>query len=155
MKLIVKIANLALLVLFPIAWFAPLLRAGLLPMFGLSEISVISGLQSLWQSDVFLALVVTFFAIFAPYLKTIGLALIHFNLLHRKVLPMLYILGKLAMADIFLIALYITLAKGIGFGTIEVAWGLYLFTACILASLAISILSGRKTPKSKPTSIAT
>ncbi|MDQ7071593.1 MAG: paraquat-inducible protein A [Rhodobacterales bacterium] len=155
MKPIVKIANLALLVLFPVAWFAPLLRAGLLPLFGLSEISVISGLQSLWESDVFLALMVTFFAIFAPYLKTIGLALIHFNLLHRKVLPVLHILGKLAMADIFLIALYITLAKGIGFGTIEVAWGLYLFTACILASLAISILSGRKKPKSKPTSIAT
>ena len=155
MKPIVKIANLALLVLFPIAWFAPLLRAGLLPLFGLSEISVISGLQSLWESDVFLALIVTFFAIFAPYLKTIGLALIHFNLLHRKVLPVLHILGKLAMADIFLIALYITLAKGIGFGTIEVAWGLYLFTACILASLAISILSGRKKPKSKPTSITT
>lgn len=155
MKLILKIANLALLVLFPIAWFAPLLRAGLLPLFGLSEISVISGLQSLWESDVTLALVVTVFAIFAPYLKTIGLALIHFNLLHRKVLPVLHILGKLAMADIFLIALYITLSKGIGFGTIEVAWGLYLFTGCILASLAISIISGKKKQKRKPTSTAT
>ncbi len=51
---------------------------------------------------------------------------------------MLSILGKLAMADIFLIALYVTLAKGIGVGRIEVAWGLYLFTACILASLWIS-----------------
>ena len=45
--------------------------------------------------------------------------------------------GKLAMADIFLIALYITLAKGISYATIETAWGLYLFTACILASLAL------------------
>ena len=27
--------NLALLILFPVAWFAPLLRAGLLPLFGL------------------------------------------------------------------------------------------------------------------------
>jgi len=155
MNMIVKIANLGLLVLFPIAWFAPLIRAGLLPLFGLSEISVISGLQSLWESDAFLALLVTFFALFAPYLKTIGLALIHFNLLHRKVLPVLHILGKLAMADIFLIALYITLSKGIGIGTIEVAWGLYLFTGCILASLGIGFLSGRKKPKRKPTSVAT
>ena len=43
--------------LFPISWFAPLLRAGLLPIFGLSDISVITGVQSLWESDVFLALI--------------------------------------------------------------------------------------------------
>lgn len=61
--MLLRYANLALLVLFPIAWFAPLMRAGLLPLFGLSEISVISGLQSLWESDVFLALMVTFFAL--------------------------------------------------------------------------------------------
>ena len=135
-----RLANLSLIVLFPIAWFAPLMRAGLgLPLFSLDEISVISGLQSLWKSDVFLALLVTFFALFAPYLKTIGLGLVHFNLLSPKLLPTLHILGKLAMADIFLIALYITLSKGIGIGKIETAWGLYLFTACILASLAISI----------------
>ena len=51
--------NLSLLILFPIAWFAPLMRAGLLPLFGLKEISILSGLQSLWGTDVFLALVVT------------------------------------------------------------------------------------------------
>lgn len=140
-----KYANLALLVLFPVAWFAPLMRAALLPLFGMSEITVISGLQSLWRSDVVLALIVTVFAIFAPWLKTIGLALLHFGLLSPKTLPALYILGKLAMADIFMIALYIVLVKGIGIATVEVAWGLYLFTACILASLAISILTARET----------
>ena len=138
MKLL-RIANLALLVLYPIAWFAPLMRAGLLPLFGLSEISVMTGIQSLWASDIFLALVVTIFALFAPYLKTIGLALIHFDLLSPRVEKVLEIMGKLAMADIFLIALYITLSKGIGIGRIEVAWGLYLFTFCILASLLISL----------------
>ena len=144
MSLALKLANLSLLVLFPIAWFAPLMRAGLLPLFGLSEISVISGLQSLWGSDVFLALVVTAFALFAPYLKTIGLALLHFRLLSPRLLPALAWLGKLAMADIFLIALYIVVAKGIGVGRVETAWGLYLFTACILASIVISALSARK-----------
>ncbi len=131
-------ANLALLVLYPLAWWAPLMRAGLLPLFSLNEISVLTGLQSLWASDIFLALVVTLFALFAPYLKTIGLALLHFGLLKPAALPVLHALGKLAMADVFLIALYITLSKGIGLGRIEVAWGLYLFTGCILASLFIS-----------------
>ena len=129
------------------AWFAPLMNAGLLPLFGLKGISVMSGLQSLWKTDVFLALVVTVFALFAPYAKTIGLALLHWNLLSQKLLPALHILGKLAMADIFLIALYITLSKGIGIGRIETAWGLYLFTACIVASLLVSLFSKQSEPQ--------
>lgn len=145
--LTLKIANLSLLLLYPLAWYLPLMRAGLLPLFSLSEISVLTGLQSLWATDVFLALVVTVFALFAPYLKTMGLALVQFDLLSTRALPALHILGKLAMADIFLIALYITLFKGIGLGRIEVAQGLYLFTFCILASLWI----GCKTETNVPT----
>jgi len=140
-----RYTNLSLLILYPIAWFAPLMHAGLLPLFGLKEISVMSGLQSLWKTDVFLALIVTVFALFAPYAKTIGLALLHWNLLSQKLLPALHILGKLAMADIFLIALYITLSKGIG--RIETAWGLYLFTACIVASLLVSLFSKQSEPQ--------
>ena len=139
-----RYANLSLLILFPIAWFAPLLRAGVLPLFKLSEISVISGLQSLWKTDVFLALLVTVFAIFAPYLKTIGLALIHFRLASPRLIPALSIIGKFAMADVFLIAIYVVVVKGVGFGKVETAWGLYLFTACILASILISALSKKK-----------
>ncbi len=142
---VLRFANLALLILFPIAWFAPLMRAGLLPIFGLSEISVISGMQALWDSDVALALLVTAFALFAPYLKTIGLALVHFNLLKDKTLPVLSWIGKLAMADVFLIALYIVVFKGVGIGKVETGWGLYMFTACILASIVISAL----TPQAK------
>ncbi len=132
-----RLANLSLLVLFPVSWFAPLLRAGLLPFFDLEEISVVTGLQALWEKDVVLALLVTFLAIFAPYAKTIGLALLHWNLLSPRTLPALEILGKLAMADVFLIALYIVIARGAGHVTVETAWGLWLFTGCILASLLI------------------
>ncbi|KIC26389.1 MULTISPECIES: paraquat-inducible protein A [unclassified Leisingera] len=138
-----RLLTLSLLILYPVAWFAPLMRAGLLPIFGLSEISVITGLQSLWGSDAVLALIVTFFAIFAPYLKTIGTALVQWDLMDARVQKVLHVLGKLAMADIFLIALYITLAKGIGLATIETAWGLYMFTACILASIVLGMLTER------------
>ncbi len=136
-----KHLNLALLILFPIARFAPLLRAAILPIFGMDEVSVITGLQSLWESDAALALLVTFLAIFAPYAKTIGLALLHWDLLSPKTKPVLDLLGKLAMADVFLIALYIVIVKGAGMVTIETAWGLYLFTGCILASILISLRS--------------
>ncbi len=137
-------ANLSLLFLFPLAWVAPLLRAGFLPLFGLSEISVLSGLQALWAEDVVLALLVTVFALFAPYLKTIGLALVHFGLASPRILWALGVLGKLAMADIFLVALYIVVIKGIGVGSVHVAWGLYLFTGCVLGSLVLSLLSGHR-----------
>ncbi len=137
--------NLALLVLFPVAWFAPLLRAGInLPLFGTKAISVVSGLQVLWDTDVFLALLVTFFAIFAPLLKVIGVALVQFGLMRRKVLPVLNILGKLAMADIFLIALYIVVVKGVHLARVETGWGLYLFTFCVLASLATSLMTAKR-----------
>lgn len=139
-----KWLNLSLLILLPFSWFAPLMRAGLLPMFGLDEISVITGLQSLWSSDPALALLVTLLAVFAPLAKVLGLALSDFGLLAPRALPALHLLGRLAMADVFLIALYIVIVKGIGLATVETAWGLYLFTFCILASLALSWQAERR-----------
>ena len=149
---IAKLLNLALVVAFPVAWFAPLIRTGLLPqwqmpawlggstLFAPDTITVISGLQKLWEADVFLAIAVTFFALVAPMLKCLGLGLIHFDLLSPAARPALSLLGKLAMADIFILALYIVIAKGIGIGQIEVAWGLYLFTAAVVASLVVSFV---------------
>ncbi|WP_375173482.1 paraquat-inducible protein A [Pseudooceanicola sp.] len=141
--------NLSLLILFPVSWFAPLVRAGLLPLFGLSEISVLSGIASLWETDLVLALLVALFALVAPMGKTIALAMIQTGRGPRAALAPLTWLGRLAMADVFLIALYITLAKGMGVGRVETAWGLYLFTGCVLASLGLSLWTkhvGAKTP---------
>jgi paraquat-inducible protein A len=90
-----------------------------------------------------LALLVTVLALFAPMLKTIGLALMHHDLLSARLLPVLAWAGKLAMADVFLIALYVVILKGAGIGRVETAWGLWLFTGCILASVMVSGLTQR------------
>jgi uncharacterized paraquat-inducible protein A len=135
--------NLALLALFPIAWAAPLMRAAVLPIFGMQEISVLSGLSQLWRADIFLAVIVTAAAIVAPYAKVLILAGIQFGALPARALPALHLAGKLAMADVFLIALYIVVAKGAGHVTVQPAWGLYLFTGCILASLGLGLLARR------------
>ncbi|MBF9045439.1 paraquat-inducible membrane protein A [Rhodobacterales bacterium HKCCE4037] len=144
-------ANLCLLVLFPVSWFAPLMRAGLLPLFGLSEISILSGLGALADDGEWaLVAIVALFALVAPMLKTICLILVQLSKAPARLLPTLEVMGKLAMADVFLIAVYVTLAKGLAVGRVETAWGLWLFTACVLASLAISILTKRAmTPVSK------
>jgi len=145
MSAILKLSNLSLLILFPVAWFAPLMKSGLFPFLSLTENSIMSSLQGIWAHDIFLALLMTFFAIFAPYIKVIGVALIQFDLLSPKLLPLLGFIGKLAMADVFLISIYIVIYTGISVagvsGRIETAWGLYLFTGCVLASYTIGFLS--------------
>jgi uncharacterized paraquat-inducible protein A len=91
-----------------------------------------------------LAFLVLFFALIAPMLKTALLALMHFGVLPTRGFSLLALLGKLAMADVFLIALYIVIFKGVGLGHVETAWGLYFFSFCVLASLAVQALSQRE-----------
>ncbi len=143
MRLLIAV-NLSLLVLYPISWFAPLIRAGLLPLFGLSEITIWSGIVSLWEKDIFLALLVALFALIAPYAKTLALFAVHTGRSGQRTLRISEWAGRLAMADIFLISLYITVIKGIGVGRIETAWGLYLFSGCVLASLATAWATERE-----------
>jgi uncharacterized paraquat-inducible protein A len=127
--------NLALLALYPAAWFAPLAHAGWLPFFSGNEITVVGGVANLWESDAALATLVAAFAVVIPYAKTLCLAAVHFRRLGPWALPVIETVGKLSMADVFLIALYIVLVKGVGFGHVVSAWGLWLFTGCVLASI--------------------
>ncbi len=137
-------ANLLLLLLYPASWLAPLDHAGFLPFFSGTEITILGGVADLWQSDASLAALVAVFAIVIPYAKTLCLAAIHFGLLGARALPLIEIIGKLAMADVFLIALYIVLIKGVGIGHVTSAWGLWLFTGCVLASIWIGFETKRK-----------
>ena len=141
---LVIIVNLTLLLLYPAAWFAPVAYAGWLPFFSGHEVTIYSGIRDLWHSDQVLALLVLVFAVVIPYSKTIALALVHFRLVATKPLPMIEALSKLAMADVFLIALYIVLVKGVGVGHIASAWGLWLFTGCVLASFWAGFETRRK-----------
>lgn len=141
MKHTLRWANLSLLVLFPIAWFAPLMEVQLWRWGAEREISVITGLQALWREDAVLALLVTFFAIVAPTVKVLGLALIHMRLMSPRMDRALFFIGRLAMADVFLVAVWIVAFRGLGIGSVNVGWGLYLFTGCILASLGLSLAS--------------
>ncbi|MEM9640835.1 MAG: paraquat-inducible protein A [Pseudomonadota bacterium] len=136
--MVVRLLNLSLLILFPIAWFAPVAKAGLLPYFRLDEVSVITGVQALWEKDLALAILVAFLAMVAPILKTALLSMIHFNALKPRALPVLAIVSKLAMADVFLVAVYIFMAKGVGVGRVETAWGLWFFTGCVLLSIGVT-----------------
>lgn len=127
--------NLTLLVLYPVSWAAPLARAGFLPWFAGDEITILGGIVDLWQADAALAVLVAAFAILIPYAKTCVLATVHFGRLGPHALPLVEVVGKLSMADVFLLALYIVVVKGVGVGHVTTAWGLWLFTGCVLASI--------------------
>ncbi|HSF94970.1 MAG TPA: paraquat-inducible protein A [Thermohalobaculum sp.] len=131
----VVIVNLLLLLLYPASWLAPVAHAGFLPFFTGDEVTILGGVGELWVSDAALAVLVAVFAIAIPYGKTLVLALVHFGHIGPRALPLVEAIGKLSMADVFLIALYIVLVKGVGIGHVVSAWGLWLFTACVLASL--------------------
>ena len=136
--------NILLLILYPVSWIAPLARAGLLPFFSGTEVTILGGVRDLWQSDASLPALVALFAIAIAYAKTLSIAAIHFGHLGPRALPLIEIIGKLSMADVFLIALYIVLAKGVGIGHVVSAWGLWLFTGCVLASLWVGFATIRK-----------
>lgn len=138
-----KLANLALLALYPVAWAAPLATAGLLPWFDGEAISILSGVVDLWAVDALLAALVALFAIVIPYAKTLALAAIHFRLIGARALPAIEAIGRLSMADVFLIAVYIVVAKGVGLGYVTSAWGLWFFTGCVLAQIAIARATGK------------
>jgi len=147
---VVKYVNLTLLILYPISWFSPLMSAGLLPLFGMSEITIISGILTLWQDDPFLSLIVILFAVLLPMGKTLCKVAIDFGLAPKSWTHALAALSRFAMADVFLIALYITAAKGIGVGRVETEWGLYLFTFCVLLSLLVSVMSSSALSRTSP-----
>lgn len=132
-----KIVTIALLALFPVAWLAPLARARVLPLFEGSEISIFRGVIELSESDLFLCIIVAVFAIVIPYAKTILLIGAQFGQLGKpeKWLKIIGYMGKLSMADVFLIAMYVVAVKGVGIGEIIIEWGLYLFTALVFASM--------------------
>jgi uncharacterized paraquat-inducible protein A len=137
-------AHVALLALYPVAWGAPILTAGLLPWFGQDNISILSGILALLGSDPILGLLIAVLAIIAPFGKTVlGLASL---VLDRDILgaSLAWLMSRLAMADIFLISLYIVIAKGVGVGHIQTRWGLYVFTLCVLLSMVLSLI---KRPK--------
>jgi len=137
-------AHVALLALYPVAWGAPILTAGLLPWFGQDNISILSGILALLGSDPVLGLLIAVLAIIAPFGKTVlGLASL---VLDRDILgaSVAWLMSRLAMADIFLVSLYIVIAKGVGVGHIQTRWGLYVFTLCVLLSMVLSLI---KRPK--------
>jgi uncharacterized paraquat-inducible protein A len=128
------------LILVPVTWWLPLFTARV-PFLWQQEVSIATGLVELWRLDLVLFAVVLLFSVLAPLAKGAALLWAWYRVpasragvwLHR-----LSILGKLAMAEIFLLAVVIVGLKGVGIGKVEVSWGLHAFAGALLLSFAVS-----------------
>jgi uncharacterized paraquat-inducible protein A len=143
----------------PLAWTQPLFRTELLYVFG-DEVSVLGAVRSLAATDWALCAVVVVFGIVAPVAKILGLLHAWYGLPPERAAPRIALvarLGKFSMLDIMLVAVSIVALKGIGLGSVAVAWGLYLYAVVVLAVMALSSwmqalaqgrsgISGRRTP---------
>lgn len=133
--MLAKMVNLALIGLFPLAWNAPLARAEVMWIWSAEEITVFSGIVELYDEDLFLCALVVLFAVVAPYVKTLALVYAQFSdtITAARILPYIEFLGRLAMMDVFILAFYVILYRGVA--DVQIGWGLYLFTGLVLASI--------------------
>ena len=138
-----RLLNLSLLIAYPAAWLAPLATARILPWFGGSEISIVGGVRALGPDEPLLAALIALFAMVLPFAKTMLLLAVQMRWLGIGALPTISAIGRLSMADVFLVALYIVVAKGVGVGTVQTAWGIWLFTGCVLSSLLLGWMTER------------
>lgn len=128
------------LALVPLTWWLPLFTARV-PFLWRQEISIATGLVELWRLDLVLFLVVLLFSVLAPLAKGAALAWVWYRVpvgRAERLLDRLALLGKLAMAEVFLLAVVIVGLKGVGIGRVEVSWGLHAFAGAVLLSHAAS-----------------
>lgn len=128
------------LVLVPVTWWLPLFTARV-PFLWRQEVSIATGLVELWRLDLVLCLVVFLFSVLAPLAKGAALVWVWYRVPMSRakgLLDRLSLLGKLAMTEIFLLAVLIVGLKGVGIGRVEVSWGLHAFVGVLLLSFGSS-----------------
>jgi paraquat-inducible protein A len=131
---------LASLLLVPVTWWLPLFTARV-PFLWRQYVSIATGLAELWRLDRLLFAAVLLFSVLAPLAKGAALAWVWYRVPRTRapaLLDRLAVLGKLSMTEVFLLALIIVGLKGVGIGTVEVAWGLQAFVLVVVLSLAAS-----------------
>ena len=144
----IKLINLFLIGIIPSSWFLPIAYTGLVPWFGLKEISIVSSLQVLCKTNLFLCLVVFFSVIIFPMIKLIFLSLAHFNIVKNDSLSILLIVSQFSMSEVFILSFYIVITKSTWLGHLSIAWGFYVFCFATIISLIIALWTQLQLQKS-------
>ena len=114
-----------------------------------SEVSVISGLVSLWEADeYFLFMILGVFTVAFPAVKMFSLLCIWLvpALTRESAQGMFRFvshLGKWSMLDVFVVAILVILMRSGGIAQIEVRDGVMLFTVSVLLTQIAAVWTGR------------
>jgi len=133
-------ATVVILVGTPSIFFIPLLSTKLL-FYTRADITLVQAARDLFHTDKFLWIVVVLFGMALPTLKAIAsVSLWYFVELSQttKYRALIGSISRLSMLDVLLLALFIVAFKGVGIGTIQIRYGMYLYTAVVLGSLLVS-----------------
>ncbi len=128
------------LVALPLSWWLPVFTTETL-LFFKYEVSIVIAVVTLFEVDLFLCIVVVLFSMVAPVIKNAAFIYVWYRVPSTHALrwvSRLIFLGKISMAEIFLIALAIVGIKGVNLQQVFVEYGLYCFSVVILASLGLS-----------------
>jgi paraquat-inducible protein A len=123
---------------FPVTWFLPLLTTT--KIIFKNDVSLYSGCLILLQSEIFLFVVVALFGGIVPMIKFVLLIWLWYGANEaraRRLFPVMYLMDKFSMLDIFLVALLVVMIKGLG-GDIEIRYGCYVFIFVVLAASVVS-----------------
>ena len=138
----------------PFTWRLPLFDARV-PFLWRQQVSIATGLVELWRLDLLLCAAVFLFSVLAPLVKGAALVWVWYRVPQadaRRLLDRLALLGKLAMTEVFLLAVIIVGIKGVGIGTVEVRWGLHAFVLAVVLSYAVSTWAWAALGEPSPTS---
>ena len=134
--------SLLILLLFPVIFFVPLLRTKIW-FLSYNEIILARVAYDLFYADKFLFVVVFVFGMLIPACKMVMSVLCwyHFDIsFYDRHSEILFYLGKLSMLDVMLLAIFIVAFKGIGFGVMEIRYGLYAYVLLILGSFFLNLV---------------
>jgi uncharacterized paraquat-inducible protein A len=133
---------LALLISFPFLLFVPLLKTKLW-LLSYNEIMLARLMYDLARIDLFLFVVVAVFGVIIPAVK-IAIAVLAWYWLDtgaaRATFNHMRMLSKLSMLDLMLLSVFIVAFKGLGFGAVEMRYGLYLYAVFVLGAFATFII---------------
>lgn len=125
----------------PIVFFVPLLTTRFW-FFTQNNITLAHAISDLFRIDKFLFAIVVVFGVVFPFFKAIMSVLCwyHFELSTiERCLEVLSYMAKLSMLDVMLLALFVVAFKGVGIGTVDVNYGLYVYASLVIASLLLNL----------------
>ena len=148
-NLLISFLLIIALISFVVACVSPLFTLSKFFIFN-NTVSLVSALMELWNENYYVLFIVLFlFSVFFPLIKILLMFYLHISTRisqqrHTRLIGVLEQVGKWSMLDVFVVAILLVTIKLGPMASVEVHYGLYLFSAAIILMMLISHVMHRK-----------